>query len=111
MCTSILDGNREIRLSPEKEDGEVGTYREVKRRTPMMNDNRKSDSCIVPEKSANKPVKETGAERMEGRRLVKRKTQEAGKSRTPSRKRPDSIRADTDGRWPTVTTRDRSRMR
>ena len=85
MCTSILDGNREIRLSPVEEDGDGGTYREVKRRTPMMNDKRKSDSCIVPEKSANKPVKETGAEQMEGRRLVKRKTQETDKSRTPSR--------------------------
>lgn len=51
-----------------------------------MNDKRKSDSCIVPEKSANKPEKETGAERMEGRRLIKRKTLEADKSRTPSRK-------------------------
>ena len=85
MCTSILDGNREIRLSPVVEDGDGGTNREVKRRTPMMNDNRKSDSCIVPEKSANKPEKETGAEQMEGRRLIKRKTHEAGKSRTPSR--------------------------
>src|SRR2546429_7949300 len=85
MCTSILDGNREIRLSPVAKDGDGGTYREVERRTPMMNDKRKSDSCIVPEKSANKPVRKTGAEQMEGRRLVKRKTQDAGKPRTPSR--------------------------
>ena len=37
----------------------------------MMNDNRKQDSCIIPEKPANKPAPEAGAESVEGRRLVK----------------------------------------
>jgi len=37
----------------------------------MMNGRRKSDSCIVPTKSANKLVPEVRAEQMEGRRLVK----------------------------------------
>ncbi len=35
------------------------------RRTPMTNDNRKSDSCIVPKKPANKPAPEVGAESVE----------------------------------------------
>ncbi len=56
------------------------------RRTPMMNDNRKSDSCIVPEKPANKPAPEAGAESVEGRRLVKGNELGNDKSRTPRRK-------------------------
>jgi group II intron reverse transcriptase/maturase len=51
----------------------------------MMNDNRKSDSCTVPEKSANKPAPEAGAESMEGERLAEGKAFERGKSRTRSR--------------------------
>lgn len=51
----------------------------------MMNDNRKSDSCVVPEKSANKAAPEAVAESMEGRRLAKGKAFEKGKSRTRSR--------------------------
>jgi hypothetical protein len=50
----------------------------------MMNDNWKSDSCIVPEKEANKPVLEAGAEPLEGRRLIKGKVNEEDKSQTPS---------------------------
>jgi RNA-directed DNA polymerase len=56
------------------------------RRTPMMNDNRKSDSCIVPEKPTNKPAPEAGAESGEGRRLVKGNELGSDKSRTPRRK-------------------------
>ena len=56
------------------------------RRTPMMNDNRKSDSCVVPKKPANKPAPEAGAESVEGRRLVKGNELENDKSRTPRRK-------------------------
>ncbi len=37
----------------------------------MMNGGRKSDSCIVATKSANKLPPEGSAEQMEGRRLVK----------------------------------------
>jgi hypothetical protein len=37
----------------------------------MMNGCRKSDSCIVPTKSANKLPPEGSAEQMEGRQLVK----------------------------------------
>jgi hypothetical protein len=37
----------------------------------MMNGCRKSDSCIVPTKSANKLPLEGSPEQMEGRRLVK----------------------------------------
>jgi len=52
----------------------------------MMNDNRKSDSCVVPKKPANKPAPEAGAESVEGRRLVKGNELENDKSRTPRRK-------------------------
>ncbi len=55
------------------------------RRTPMMNDNRKSDSCVVPEKPANKPEPAAGAESTEGRRLVKGNELGDDKSRTPRR--------------------------
>src|ERR1700687_3218134 len=37
----------------------------------MMNGRRKSDSCVVPAKSANKLTLVVRAEQMEGRRLVK----------------------------------------
>jgi len=37
----------------------------------MMNERRKSDSCVVPTKSVNKLMLSVRAERMEGRRLVK----------------------------------------
>lgn len=50
----------------------------------MMNDKRKSDSCIVPKKEANKPVLEAGAEPLEGRRLIKGNVGEDDKSQTPS---------------------------
>lgn len=52
----------------------------------MTNDNRKSDSCIVSKKPANKPVPETGAELVEKRRLAEGNELEEDKSRTPSRK-------------------------
>src|SRR5262249_9914332 len=86
MCGNILTGNREIRLLPAVQMERSGTHREVKRRTPMMNDNRKSDSRIVSKKQANKPVPETGAELVERRRLVKGNELEDDPHRTPSRK-------------------------
>ena len=60
------------------------------RRTPMMNDNRKSDSCIVPEKPANKPAPEVGAESVEGRRLVKGNVDACSRFRTQRRTWPAS---------------------
>jgi group II intron reverse transcriptase/maturase len=57
----------------------------------MMNDNRKSDSCIVPKKPANKPVFEAGAESVEGRRLVKGNEPENDQSRTPRRRQDLSV--------------------
>jgi RNA-directed DNA polymerase len=50
----------------------------------MMNDNRKSDSRIVPKKAANKPAPEAGAEQPEERRLVKGNVVEHDKSQTLS---------------------------
>jgi len=50
----------------------------------MMNDKRKSDSCIVPEKAANKTALEAEAEWLEGRRLIKGKVSKHDKSQTPS---------------------------
>ena len=59
-----------------------GPCREVRRRTPMMNDDGQSDSCIVPTKFANNVSPEETAEQMEGRRLVKGNADESPMSRT-----------------------------
>lgn len=56
----------------------------------MMNDRRKSDSCVVPTKSANKLTPAVSAEQMEGRRLVKGNADACSRSRTLSRARPAS---------------------
>lgn len=86
MCRNILSENRESPSLPEEEDGNRGPCREVSRRTPMMNDDGQSDSCVVPTKSANKAAPEAVAERMEGRRLVKGNADESPMSRTQGRK-------------------------
>ena len=49
-----------------------------------MNESRKSDSFVVPEKSSNKPDK-VGAERMEGRGLPKENRQQQNMLRTQRR--------------------------
>jgi hypothetical protein len=49
-----------------------------------MNDNRKSDSCIVPEKAANKSALAAEAELLEGRRLSKGNVVANDKHQTPS---------------------------
>ncbi len=50
----------------------------------MMNDYRKSDKPVVPEKFSNK-LDNTGAERMEGRGLPKENRKQQNKLRTQSR--------------------------
>lgn len=57
----------------------------------MMNDNRKSDSSIVPKKPANKPALEAGAELVEGRRLVKGNELGEDTLRTPRREESWSV--------------------
>lgn len=56
----------------------------------MMNGRRKSDSCVVPTKSANKLTPVASAEQMEGRRLVKGNADACSGSRTLRRARPAS---------------------
>ena len=66
----------------------LGSHREVQGRTTMMNGRRKSDSCIVLTKSANKLTLLVRAEQMEGRRLVKGNADACSRSRTLRRTRP-----------------------
>ena len=54
----------------------------------MMNDRRKSDSCVVPTKFANKLMPLVSAEQMEGRRLVKGNAGACSRPRTLRRTRP-----------------------
>ena len=53
----------------------------------MMNGGRKSDSCVVPTKSANKLTPVVRAEQMEGRRLVKGNAEACSMPRTLRRPR------------------------
>ena len=78
-----------------------GPYREVSRRTPMMNDDGQSDSSIVLTKSANKAVHEAAAEQMEGRLLVKGNVNESPMSRAQNRTRHE---CDAHTHTATVTT-------
>jgi len=61
-----------------------GAHREVRGRTPMMNERGKSDRPVVPVKSSNK-IGQPAAEGMEGRGLTKGNPQQQNASRTPSR--------------------------
>ena len=65
----------------------------------MMNGGRKSDSCVVPTKSANRAAHEAAAEQMEGRRLVKGNANESPMSRAQNR-----IRHDCEAQTHTVIT-------
>ena len=56
----------------------------------MMNGSRKSDSCVVPAKSANKLMPQVRAEQMEGRRLVKGNVGACSRFRTQRRTWPAS---------------------
>ena len=56
----------------------------------MMNGRRKSDSRIVPTKSANNLTPVVSAEQMEGRRLIKGNADACSMSRTQRRARPAS---------------------
>lgn len=56
----------------------------------MMNGRRKSDSCVVPAKAANKLMPMVSAELLEGRRLVKGNVGACSRSRTQRRTRPAS---------------------
>src|SRR5216683_8441517 len=64
----------------------AGAQREVKRRTPLMHEPGKSDSCVVPRKVSNK-ARRRAAEGLEGRRLAKRNSPQAITLRTQSRTR------------------------
>ena len=107
-------------MTAPRSDG--GPHREVQGREPMMDGHRQSDSCIVPEKSSNKPSVEGGAEGMEGRRLVKGNGRQSRVHRTLSRGKHGIGAAEhTTGGWKeaghrsehrsVVTTRGKSRMR
>jgi len=61
-----------------------GTHREGQGRTPMMNEQRKSDRLVVPTKPPNK-AGGTAAEVVEGRSLAKEKAGEQNTPRTQSR--------------------------
>src|SRR5262245_14927397 len=50
---------------------QTGPCREAERRTPMMNEQGKSDGRVVPAKSPNKAGQPTAAEEMEGSLLAK----------------------------------------
>jgi len=56
----------------------------------MMNGHRKSDSRVVPTKSANKLTPVVSAEQVEGRRLVKGNAGACSRSRTLCRRWPAS---------------------
>src|SRR5882762_6476182 len=62
----------------------AGAQREVKRRTPLMDESGKSDSRVVPKKAPNKARRRV-AEGLEGRRLAKRNTPQAITLRTQGR--------------------------
>src|SRR5260370_24426037 len=64
----------------------AGAQREVRRRTPLMHEPGKSDSCVVPRKVSNK-ARRRAAEGLEGRRLAKRNSPQAITLRTQSRTR------------------------
>src|SRR5437588_10419222 len=64
----------------------AGAQREVKRRTPLMDESGKSDSRIVPKKVPNK-ARRRAAEGLEGRRLAKRNSPQATMLRTQGRAR------------------------
>src|SRR5258708_5144937 len=64
----------------------AGAQREVGRRTPLMHEPGKSDSCVVPKKVPNK-ARRRAAEGLEGRRLAKRNSPQAITLRTQSRTR------------------------
>ena len=65
-----------------------GAQREVKRRTPLMDEPGKSDSRVVPGKVPNK-ARRRAAEGLEGRRLAKRNSPPATTFRTQGRARVD----------------------
>ena len=62
----------------------AGAQREVRRRTPLMHEPGKSDSCVVPQKVPNKAWRRA-AERLEGRRLAKRNSPSSATHRTLGR--------------------------
>lgn len=86
MHGHLLHGTRDIQWSPEQ--WLLGTCREASGHNPAMNDYRKSDKPILPEKSPNKAHK--AAEGMEGRGLTKGILPEQNTRRTLSRERVQS---------------------
>src|SRR5260370_13380536 len=64
----------------------AGAQREVKRRTPLMDESGKSDSRIVPKKVPNN-ARRRAAEGLEGRRPAKRSSPQATTLRTQGRAR------------------------
>ena len=84
--------NREIPglLQPSLPGMDPGAQREVKRRTPLVDESGKSDSRVVPKKVPNK-ARRRGAEGLEGRRLAKRNSPQATTRRTQGRARVDEV--------------------
>ena len=84
MCGHLLHGNRDIReFSPNRQGKKERAVKE-KFCTTGMNDSRKSDNNIVPEKPANNEVK-TFAEQVEGRALTKGNIMNTAAVRTQGR--------------------------
>src|SRR5712691_11136650 len=75
--------NREIPGSSRRTRSRAGAgaQREVERRTPLMHEPGKSDSCVVPRKVSNKAWRRA-VERLEGRRLAKRNSPSSATHRT-----------------------------
>ena len=85
MHGSTSHENREIPGSPARTEV-GGAQREVKRRTPLMDEAGKSYSRVVPKKVPNKAGRQA-AEGLEERRLAERNSPEATTHRTQGRTR------------------------
>ncbi len=79
----FLPGNREVPSSPSA-DGARGRIGKASGRTPMMNDNGKSDRSVVPMKPPNN-ADSSAAEVVEGRDLAKGNVRQQNVPRTQSR--------------------------
>ncbi len=111
MRGNSLHGNREILPAPAG-DNPTGRSGKAFGRTPDMHAGRKSDGCVVPEKSPNNAGLLPAAEAVEGRRPTKGNTESTAASRTL----PGSTRRSLDfvcekQQATTPITRSKSRMR
>lgn len=100
MCGNSLHGNREIPPSPTDGNGAAGRSQKVKDLECDMHGGGKSDDCIVPEKSPNRPRtfwelweqinaplarSRAKREEMEGRRSTEGNAEQTATGRTQSR--------------------------